>query len=37
MPQRTNVLITGESGTGKELIAKGIHYLSNRKKNRFIL
>ena len=31
----TNVLITGESGTGKELIAKGIHYLSNRKKNPF--
>jgi len=31
----TNVLITGESGTGKELIAKGIHYLSNRKKSPF--
>ena len=28
-----NVLITGESGTGKELIAKGIHYLSHRKKH----
>ena len=26
-----NVLITGESGTGKELIAKAIHYSSNRK------
>lgn len=26
----TTVLITGESGTGKELIAKGIHYLSDR-------
>ncbi len=26
----TTVLITGESGTGKELIAKGIHYLSER-------
>jgi DNA-binding NtrC family response regulator len=31
----TNVLITGESGTGKELIAKGIHYLSERKNNPF--
>jgi DNA-binding NtrC family response regulator len=30
-----NVLITGESGTGKELIAKGIHYLSHRKKHPF--
>ncbi|MCD4736994.1 MAG: sigma-54 dependent transcriptional regulator [Bacteroidales bacterium] len=27
----TTVLVTGESGTGKELIARGIHYLSNRK------
>ncbi len=26
------VLITGESGTGKELVARGIHYLSGRKK-----
>ena len=26
------VLVTGESGTGKELVAKGIHYLSHRKK-----
>ncbi len=31
----TTVLITGESGTGKELVAKGIHYLSNRKKHPF--
>jgi DNA-binding NtrC family response regulator len=30
-----NVLITGESGTGKELIAKGIHYLSHRRKHPF--
>ncbi|UVT18620.1 MAG: sigma-54-dependent Fis family transcriptional regulator [Nitrospira sp.] len=27
----TNVLITGESGTGKELVAKAIHYNSDRK------
>ncbi|NQT35395.1 sigma-54-dependent Fis family transcriptional regulator [bacterium] len=26
------VLITGESGTGKELVARGIHYLSGRKR-----
>lgn len=31
----TSVLITGESGTGKELVARGIHFLSNRKKNYF--
>ncbi len=31
----TSVLITGESGTGKELVARGIHYLSSRKKNLF--
>jgi DNA-binding NtrC family response regulator len=31
----TTVLIYGESGTGKELIARGIHYLSNRKKQPF--
>lgn len=31
----TSVLITGESGTGKELVARGIHYLSRRKKNNF--
>ncbi|RLD56741.1 MAG: sigma-54-dependent Fis family transcriptional regulator [Bacteroidetes bacterium] len=27
----TTVLITGESGTGKELVARGIHFLSERK------
>lgn len=27
----TSVVITGESGTGKELVARGIHYLSDRK------
>lgn len=31
----TTVLVTGESGTGKELIAKGIHYLSERKEQPF--
>lgn len=31
----TSVLITGESGTGKELVARGIHCLSDRKKNYF--
>ena len=28
--QATTVLITGESGTGKELVARAIHYLSDR-------
>ncbi len=29
--QATSVLITGESGTGKELVARAIHYRSDRK------
>ncbi len=33
--ENTTVLITGESGTGKELVAKGIHFMSNRKKKFF--
>ena len=32
----STVLITGESGTGKELIAKAIHYNSNRTSEPFI-
>ena len=32
----TTVLIYGDSGTGKELIARGIHFSSNRSKNAFI-
>lgn len=32
----SNVLITGESGTGKELVARAIHYNSQRKSGRFV-
>jgi len=31
-----NVSITGETGTGKEVVAKAIHYNSERKRNKFI-
>ena len=31
-----NVLITGESGTGKELVAKAIHYNSDRREAPFV-
>ena len=33
--ENTTVLITGDSGTGKELVARGIHYMSSRKKQYF--
>ncbi|MDD2337011.1 MAG: sigma-54 dependent transcriptional regulator [Geobacteraceae bacterium] len=33
---KTTVLILGESGTGKELIARAIHFNSNRKKAPFV-
>ena len=32
----TNVLLTGESGTGKELVAKAIHYNSDRRDAPFV-
>jgi len=34
-PQDLTVLITGEPGTGKEVVAKVLHGLSNRCRNRF--
>lgn len=35
-PTSSTVLITGQSGTGKELIAKAIHYHSDRREEPFI-
>lgn len=35
-PVKSNVLLLGESGTGKELVAKAIHYNSDRKKTPFV-
>ncbi len=35
-PTNATVLVYGESGTGKELIARAIHYDSERKERRFI-
>jgi Nif-specific regulatory protein len=32
----SNVLILGESGTGKEMVAKAIHYSSDRREKRFV-
>jgi two-component system response regulator PilR (NtrC family) len=33
---RANVLITGESGTGKELVARAVHFNSERKERPFV-
>ncbi len=35
-PSKSTVLITGESGTGKELVARAMHFASQRKNGPFI-
>jgi len=35
-PYKSTILITGESGTGKELVARAVHYNSDRSKKLFI-
>jgi two-component system NtrC family response regulator len=35
-PTTATVLLLGESGTGKELVARGLHDLSQRRKERFV-
>lgn len=36
LDQKTNIFIQGESGTGKELLARAIHYNSNRREKNFV-
>jgi len=36
-PTRATVLIEGESGTGKELVARAIHHLSGRPKEKLVV
>ncbi|RKX26618.1 MAG: hypothetical protein DRP45_03035 [Candidatus Zixiibacteriota bacterium] len=33
---RSTIMVTGDSGTGKEMVARAIHYCSNRKDRPFI-
>jgi len=35
-PYKSTILITGESGTGKELVARALHYNSDRSKKLFV-
>ncbi|MGB9627325.1 MAG: sigma-54-dependent transcriptional regulator [Thermodesulfobacteriota bacterium] len=35
-PYKSTILIMGESGTGKELVARALHYNSDRAKNPFV-
>jgi two-component system response regulator HydG len=35
-PAQSSILVTGESGTGKEMVARTVHDLSGRPKDRFV-